>query len=839
MYLKKFSFLLVFFLICGQLFSQVPEGGIRLNAESGTIAFKVGNCEISETVVTGQDFTEGFEFVVGAEIINTWDAQVKFPSIDGIETDDVVLVAFYARTLSSIEETGEGRVNVIIENNSTYAKELSHNITIGNEWTQYYAPAEIANTLASTQVSYLFHCGFPSQTIEIADIQFLNYKQTLTVEELPQTEITYSGQAPDAAWRASAAERIEQIRKGSVDFVIYDEAGLLLENATIEVEMVQHLFGFGTAIGANRFNSDETYRNKVTEMFNEVVFENDLKWPQFEGKNHSNILKAMDTLDAHNIPIRGHNIIWPSWDRCPSSVQSLSSDPVALTNRINEHFDDVGQFTKGRLNDWYVMNEPYSEHDIQDILGDEVMADWFKRARVNDRNVKLYINDYSIISAGGKNTVHQDYYYDVIEFIEENGGAIDGIGLQGHMSSEMTPITKVYEILERFAVLGKEIKITEHDININQRGVQADYTRDFMTILFSHSSVKSLLVWGFWENKHWRPEAAFFNADWSIRPHGEMWNDMIYTQWWTPASSLTTDALGATSQEGFLGTYKYTVTSGELERTGTFVIENSYESGIENTVVISLDETFPDAVAISSSIEGYLCDGEETTLSATLGNGLSYKWYLGEALLSDVTSEILASVAGEYTVKVSKGAMEITSPPLEIIVHEYPESVISVTGELTICETENVTLTAGSGPNLTFSWLKDGEAFNMFDSEITVNESGSYTLETTAIACASLSDPVVVSILSPTDPACVNSIQQDHNRSSVYPNPFKGTFTVDTKDIPTDSKFELYNGLGEMIYSHTLFQQNELLKISVENPGIYILCISGNEYKQSIILSSE
>ncbi|MCK4747496.1 MAG: endo-1,4-beta-xylanase, partial [Bacteroidales bacterium] len=404
--------------------------------------------------------------------------------------------------------------------------------------------------------------GFPSQTIEVGDVRFLNYKNTLALEDLPITEITYIGQAPDASWRIPAEERINQIRKGLIDIIVYDDLGQLLQDAAITVEMVKHQFGFGTAIAASALNSDAVYRNKVMEMFNEVVFENDLKWPQFNPYvSNDHITRALDTLQVHQIGVRGHNVIWPSFRFCPPYLESLSDDPSALRNAVDQHIDDVTGFTKDRLIDWDVMNEPYSEHDLQNILGDEVMADWFKRVRRNDRGVKLYINDYSILSAGGKNKDHQDYYYDVIEYIDNLGGEIEGIGMQGHFSNELTSIDKVYEILERFAVLGKEIKITEHDIDLTQRNVQADYTRDFMTIVFSHPSAKSFLIWGFWAGRHWKPESAFFDLDWNIRPHGEVWNDLIYNQWWTPAINAVSDDQGMASFEGCLGTYKYTVTS--------------------------------------------------------------------------------------------------------------------------------------------------------------------------------------------------------------------------------------------------------------------------------------
>ena len=592
----------------GVLIAQVPDGGIRLNAETGTTYQKIGKGTLTEITVAGQPFTEGLRLVVGSDVSNAWDSQIKFPAIDGIVKDDVILVAFYARTTASLEETGEGALNVCVEHNVTYAKEIYHKITIGSEWKEYYASAIVGSSLTLSEVSYSFHCAFPSQTIELADVRFLNYKNTLTIDDMPVTEVTYIGQDPNADWRAPAEERISQVRKGIVDIVVYDDLGQPLPDASVSIEMVKHQFGFGTAVAANEFSSNATYRDKVLELFNEVVFENDLKWTNFNPSlANVNLNNALDTFASHDIDVRGHTVVWPSFRYCPSFLEDLSNNPVELRNAIDKRIDDVTEFTNAKVIDWDVMNEPYSEHELQDILGDEVMADWFKRVRMNDRDVKLYINDYSIISSGGTNINHQNGYYDVIEYIDSKGGNIDGIGLQGHFSTDLTPITRVYEILERFAAFGKDIKITEHDINTTQRGVQADYTRDFLTILFSHESVKSCLVWGFWANRHWKPECAFYESDWSIRPHGLEWKNLVFNKWWTPAVDTITNLQGGLSLEGFLGTYAYTIVADGMERTGTFKLDNSIASGLGNTLILSLDEGIPDNVIITTSKSTLLC----------------------------------------------------------------------------------------------------------------------------------------------------------------------------------------------------------------------------------------
>jgi GH35 family endo-1,4-beta-xylanase len=583
--------LVVTLFLCGIATAQIPAGGIQMNAANGSTYQRIGKCTLSEISVSGQPFTKGLQITIGTDVNNFWDAQVQFPTTSGIAANDVVLVAFYARTLSSVQETGEGALTVVIENSSTYTKELSTRITIGNTWKQYFASAKCVSTLSTTQVRYAFQTGYPSQTIEIADVKFLNYRSTLTLGDLPITVITYSGQSGDAAWRASAADRINQIRKGKVDIIVQDQQGKVLKDANVSIEMIRHQFGFGSAIPASTFLSNGVFRNKVYELFNEVVFENDLKWPQFNPNSTQNLQKSLDSLDLHKITVRGHNVIWPSWKWCPSALQSLSSNPVALRAAIEKRIDEVTSFTKGRLIDWDVINEPYSEHDIMDVLGNEVMADWLKRVKTNDGNVKLYINDYGILSSGGLDVRKQDSYYNLIKYLDDHGAKVDGIGMQGHFSSDLTPITRVYSILERFASLGKEIKITEHDINITQRAVQADYTRDFMTILFSHPSVKSILIWGFWQGSHWKPDAALYNTDWTLRPHGEAWKDLVLNQWWTKKTEKMTDSQGKASFEGFLGTYRYIVKSGGRESLGTLKIANSKQSGLSNSVVLVVDNS--------------------------------------------------------------------------------------------------------------------------------------------------------------------------------------------------------------------------------------------------------
>ncbi|MEL7238913.1 MAG: glycoside hydrolase, partial [Planctomycetota bacterium] len=73
-----------------------------------------------------------------------------------------------------------------------------------------------------------------------------------------------------------------------------------------------------------------------------------------------------------------------------------------------------------------------------------------------------------------------------------------------------------------------------------------------------HESIQSFIVWGFWEGRHWRPESAFYDMDWNLKPTGEAWRDLVLDEWWT-RETVTTDASGNATVRGFLGDYEIRV----------------------------------------------------------------------------------------------------------------------------------------------------------------------------------------------------------------------------------------------------------------------------------------
>ena len=80
-----------------------------------------------------------------------------------------------------------------------------------------------------------------------------------------------------------------------------------------------------------------------------------------------------------------------------------------------------------------------------------------------------------------------------------------------------------------------------------------------MTVIFSHPAMEAITMWGFWENTHWRPDAALYRSDWSEKPALTAYQDLVFDAWWTEELGVSDD-LGELMLRGFKGEYDITVT---------------------------------------------------------------------------------------------------------------------------------------------------------------------------------------------------------------------------------------------------------------------------------------
>jgi len=122
-------------------------------------------------------------------------------------------------------------------------------------------------------------------------------------------------------------------------------------------------------------------------------------------------------------------------------------------------------------------------------------------------------------------------------------------------------------------------------VDIDDEALAGEFTRDFYTTLFSHPAVGGILMWGFWDGAHWRKNAPLYRQDWSMKPAGAVYRQLVLDSWRTNTAG-STDASGAFKTRAFLGNYEVTVTTADKSKSKTVQAELSAAS---TPLVVKLD----------------------------------------------------------------------------------------------------------------------------------------------------------------------------------------------------------------------------------------------------------
>lgn len=568
------------------------------NTEAGNInALSLyGNSSSTTSDIPDFNFTKVENINVNGPGANQWDSGYTSGSKNAIAEDDNVLITFWAKQNST-----SSNIFLFAENAQTYEKEAYLEFGLTPDWTQYFLPISAARDYPTGNMTVGFHLATQAQNIDIAGFTVLNYGSAYDLDELPSSFGSgYQGSEPDAPWRALAASRIEQIRKADLNVTVVNENGQLIEDAEVKIEMVEHDFGFGSAFvtcrfpGNNCYNS--TYVDKVLDLdgqghgFNVGVTENAVKWDAWEENwlgTPTQTADAIEWLHDNGVTMRGHTLIWPGFQYLPDDIGQNQNDLDYLRQRIDERIETMINHPrlKNIIREWDVFNEITQNRDFENAFkndpnfttGREIYTEIFEKIRALDPDLKLYMNDYVVLSGGGSSQTVINRYKSFLNEIDESTQPFDGIGFQCHIGSTPTSITKLENVLNEFYQrYEKPIKITEYDINdLVDEDVAANYMSDFLTMIYSHPAVEAYIMWGFWDGNHWKDNAPMFDLDWNLKPSGQAFIDKVFNEWWTN-ETLTTEATGKANTRVFKGTHKVTVMKdGNIKTSFTTVTEDS------------------------------------------------------------------------------------------------------------------------------------------------------------------------------------------------------------------------------------------------------------------------
>lgn len=283
---------------------------------------------------------------------------------------------------------------------------------------------------------------------------------------------------------------------------------------------------FGSAISARQLN-DQRYIDLVLRDCGVLVAENEHKWYVIRTEPNSWNFEPADALvefaQTNALGMRGHTILWhhPRW--LPDWVNALD---FATISDAEGMLDDYIMRLAGRydpfLYSWDVVNETIDdqtgelrETSFSKVMGPEVIDFCFHKAREAAPNATLAYNDYMSWESGNEN--HRNGVLRLLERLLKNGAPIDALGIQSHSNYDMpNEFTKEKQLAWRRFVdevvgMGLDIYLTEFDVNDTELGPDitlrdrliADYTKDYLDMMFSYVEVKDLLMWGLVDSGSW------------------------------------------------------------------------------------------------------------------------------------------------------------------------------------------------------------------------------------------------------------------------------------------------------------------------------------------------
>lgn len=510
-----------------------------------------------------------------------WAKGVKAPQI----VDDGAGATLQAYFQSSIGNFPKGRVN------NFYDCKM-----LGTTWQRYtIKTAPLTMDFAPGTLAFVAMFGHKAQKIEVGGLAVMAFPEGANLEAMPRPGYDYPGRAPDAPWRTEAETRIDKYRKGDLTIRVVDAQGKPVPGARVRATLRRHAFNFGVAVrvgsfhGAGKMTPADVarYREMSTNYYSGVVIENSLKWGYFESGRASgwaNTKACLDFYKQRGMTIRGHVLVWPTIYRTPEPMRTqFTQHPEQMGAGVLAHVAEEAAEFAPWIDDWDVTNETNVNRDFMDKLGPHAMVDWYKAARAAAPNALLTFNEPEFGAAGMEIGSFPEKLLSAdcrgwVDWLVKNNAPLDTLGSQCHGGkvtmdyAGKTGAEALWAYYDHLAAYyGKTLQYTELDVNIgdvsdpDQLAYQADKLRDTIIIAFAHPAFVGITQWGFWAGSHYAPNAALWNRDWTLRPVGEAYLDLVTNRWHTDAT-LTTGADGTCTVRAFYGTYEIVV-SGDSATT--------------------------------------------------------------------------------------------------------------------------------------------------------------------------------------------------------------------------------------------------------------------------------
>lgn len=498
--------------------------------------------------------------------------QARITTIDDIDADAACWLRFEARAVQPQVELGLGRLSIKVRHTAPNREPLlDRSIYLEPVWASVDLSFAVPSEVEAGEIEVVFGVGTQLQVVDIGGVSMRCFDDDRAIRNLPATPFSYAGREPDALWRATAESQIERYRKGDLTIEVTDAEGQPVTDVEIHIQMSRHAFEFGAAIDAeNLIGEDEdneidtaSYRKNLKEMFNTITFDSALHWTAWADEdNRKGIKDALAWVRSLDLDLRGRGLVSTVGADLPAELQAKRDDPEAIRKAVHAGITATAGELDGNINAWDVVDRPREHHDLLDLLGWDELATWFRLARSASPDARLALNESDIL-AGDRmaelatllgNLVSEDV-------------PIDRVGVQGRFGAQPPPIQVLSDRLDQLASFDLPLVVTAFDMVTTDEQLRRDFTRDFLTLAFSHPSVDGFVFRRFWEDEE-PIGVAMYHPDGTITSIGKVYRELVLRDWWTDIVAFS-NADGVLTSRVFQGDYMISAGKDDLSATAT------------------------------------------------------------------------------------------------------------------------------------------------------------------------------------------------------------------------------------------------------------------------------
>ncbi|CAH1790776.1 unnamed protein product [Owenia fusiformis] len=495
--------------------------------------------------------------------------------------------------------------DVALKPNSNYFLEtyITHTNNIaGQLWSPTYAKLTIKYKDGSSQMRNFGALGQMRQSLSWqkigGDVQIPNrkdimgYKLSFTVAD---KGINYNIDSvslreiiEDKNYTVRVNSGIYKYRKSNLNIRV-SMPNWKTSNCTVQLQQKDQEFAFGSAVNAKYIGGNDPkyqkYRDFFYDNFKWATIENAMKWKQMEKfggwiVDNETPDKAVNAMRAKGIKVRGHAVTWGVEKRVPDWLFPMTGQQVRseVTRRINSVVDRF----RGRLEHWDVNNEDLHGSFFQTKTKDpNYLATIFRETRDVDKNVKLFINDFNVVSKSEITFAVANQ----ARWLKSQGFDVN-IGIQCHFKEVLSPGV-IKRRLDTLAETGADIWVTELDIDQPDVKLRAVQYEQLMKIFFSHPAVRGIILWGFWDKAHWIPNGSLVDGpNFEVNAAGKVWQRLVKEEWKTRRTLFMTTPKRELKLRAFHGDYDLIIKQkGRVIKRQSFSLPKGTSNKIVDVVV--------------------------------------------------------------------------------------------------------------------------------------------------------------------------------------------------------------------------------------------------------------